>query len=129
MQYVNGAVGIVFLALAALQLDGPTPLWSLYFLFGATLAFTALKRDLNLWVVRTLAVASTGAMFLYFWGFFGFDMYNVRNWYKLEGSTQCMSLLIAGFAMIPILSEFTWGMKCAADHRIRQDRPLPGVRI
>ncbi len=129
MRYVNGAVGIVFLVLAALQLGGPNPHWSFYFLAGAALAFIALRHELSLWMVRTGAVASTAAMFLYFWGFFGLDLYNVREWYFQEGSMQCISLLIAGFSMIPVLSEFTWGMKCASDHRIRQDRPLPGVRI
>ena len=129
MQYVNGAVGIVFLVLAALQLGAPSPHWSLCFLAGAALAFIALKRELNLWIVKSLAVASTGAMFWFFWGFFGLDLYNVQEWYNQEGSVQCMSLLIAGFCMIPILSDFSWRMKAAADHRIRQDRPLPGVRI
>jgi hypothetical protein len=130
MRYLNGAMGLIFLALAALQLAGPTPLWSLYFVAGAVLAFADLKSELSLWTVRILAVSSTLAMFLYFGGFFGFvELFEDDKWYNLEGSTRCMSLLAAGFCMIPVLSEFTWRMKAASDHRISQDRPLPGVRI
>lgn len=130
MQYVNGVAGIVFLVLAALHYDQPDALWWLPgFGFGALIALTTFRRELDLWLVRVLAVSSVGAMFLYFGSFFNLELYSHENWYQQEGSLHCMSLLIAGFAMIPLLTEFTWRMKAAADHRIRQDRPLPGVRI
>lgn len=130
MQYVNGMAGVVFLVLAALQYDpSDSPWWPLSFGFGALLALITFKRELNIWTVRLLAVSSTGAMFLYFAAFFSLGLYAQQDWYQQEGSLHCMSLLAAGFAMIPLLADFSWQMKAASDHRIRRDRPFPGVRI
>ncbi|MEE9254394.1 MAG: hypothetical protein V3U43_05640 [Pseudomonadales bacterium] len=130
MQYVNGVAGIVFLVVAVLQYDQPNALfWSLSFGFGALLALITFKRELNIWTVRLLAYSSTGAMFLYFAGFFGLGLYTQHDWYQQDGALHCMSLLIAGFAIIPLLAHFSWQMKEASDHRIGRDRPLPGVRI
>lgn len=130
MQYVNGAAGIVFVILAILQYDRPDAIWwSLSYGFGALLALISFKRELDVWILRLLAWGATGAMFLFFAGFFGLGAYDQQDWYQQEGSLHCMSLLIAGFAMIPLLTDFSWRWKAACDHRIRPDRPLPGARI
>ena len=129
MRCVNSIVAVVLLLFALLLRDEPTQ--AAMFIVGATLAAVAFKRWLSLHFVRGLAVVATGALFWYFAQF----LYLVPNlqpdWYRDWGGEgmRTVGLLFAGFAMIPVLSEYSCRMKasgeCERARRQFQERKSP----
>ena len=114
MQYVNCALGLVLLVLAALQSTHSQPLvWMSLYGAGALLAGAACKPRLELWTLRVLAIAATVTMFIYFAGFFFRAPYLGSQWYANDGHGATLALLIGGFCMMPVVSAYSCRMKTA----------------
>lgn len=113
MPYVNAIISFVLVAAALVHLDHPAE--SGMYVLGAILAAIALKRWLTPWMVGVLAVLTTGAMFYFFAGFFRLTPILQADWYWQGHSLHAASLLFAGFAMIPVLTEFSCRMKASED--------------
>lgn len=112
MQYVNAVTACVLLALA-LVVRGE-PLQAATFGVGALLAAIAFKRWLRLWMVRVLAFVAASAMFLYFGQFMSLVPTLQPDWYwQPREAIDAVGLLFAGFAMIPVLSEYSCRMKAS----------------
>ena len=74
-------IGIVLSLLAVVHAFIPMlPIFSVLYGLGAALALLSLLNVTNVWAVRFLAIASTGAMFLYFFGFFRLVQHFHDNW-------------------------------------------------
>ena len=112
MQYVNAIIAVVLLAVALLKLDDPAGASG--FILGAALAAIAFKHWLNAWTVRLLAVLTAGTLFYYFWGFFSLVPTLQPDWYWQPQAIDAVGLVFAGFAMIPVLSEYSCRMKASA---------------
>ncbi len=116
MHYVNAAIACVLLLLAVLAFETPGAAGTAgMFVAGAVLAALAYKRWLPGWAVRVLAVISAIALFGYFGQFFSMVPTLAWNWYAGGDALHAMGLLFAGFAMIPVLSEYSCRMKATAD--------------
>ena len=76
-------IGIVLSVLAVVHAFIPMlPIFSVLYGMGASLALVSLLNVTNAWAVRVLAIASTGAMFLYFFGFFRLVHHFHDNWHR-----------------------------------------------
>lgn len=115
MRYFTAVLAVVLAGLALTQIGEPGEwLWIGAYGVGALLAGAASKRHLNLWTQRILAVASTLTMFLYLAGFFSRAPYLGEDWYAVAGNGGTLSLLLAGFCMMPVVSAFTCRLKSCA---------------
>lgn len=112
MQYANAIIAVVLLALALLKLDDPAE--ASMFILGAAIAAIAFKHWLSAWTVRLLAVVAAGMLFCYFWSFFSLVPHLQPDWYWQPRAIDAVGLLFAGFAMIPVLSEYSCRMKASA---------------
>ena len=115
MQFVNAVIAAGLLVLAVLNLDDPSG--ASMFLLGAILAAVALKRWLSVWPVRVLAFLAAGTLFCYFGQFFYLVPHLQPSWYweAHGGALEAAALLLAGFAMIPVLSEYSCRMKATRE--------------
>ena len=113
MQYVNAFLAAVLTVFALMTLDDPRQ--ALMFGIGAALAAVALKHWLGLWTVRFLATATAVLLYWYFGQFFLRADNLEDGWYASSAALPMAGLLIAGFAMIPVLSEYSCRMKAGAD--------------
>ncbi len=115
MQYVNAMIAVALLALALARLDNPSG--AAMFIFGAVLAAIALKHYLSSWAVRVLAFLAAGALFCYFGQFFVLvpDLQPSWYWQWGAGTSDAAGLLLAGFTMIPVLSEYSCRMKAGKE--------------
>lgn len=128
MQYVNGITACALLALAlALHTE---PLVAAAFGAGAVLAAIAFKHWLRRWMVRVLAFVAAGMMFLYFGQFMSLVPNLHPDWYaRPREALDAVGLLFAGFAMIPVLSEYSCRMKASdecerAQREFEERKPL-----
>lgn len=114
MQYVNAFIAVVFLGLAVLLRHDPGE--AAMFTLGAVLAAIAFKHWLSTWMVRMLAFMAAVAMFFYFGRFLFLVPTLQPDWYwqPLE-VVDAVGLLFAGFAMIPVLSEYSCRMKASTE--------------
>lgn len=122
MQYVNAVVAVALLVLALVDLGDPSG--ATMFIFGAILAAVALKHYLSSRVVRVLAFLAAGTLFCYFGQFFVLVPTLQPGWYWQWGAdtVHAAGLLLAGFAMIPVLSEYSCRMKATREcERGRRD--------
>ncbi len=122
MAFVNALIGAILVILTALQLDDPHPAkWAAIYFAGAALAVLTLRRPMSLYLIRFLAVTTTGMMFFYFGAFFlvvpGLD----SDWYLKGQGGDALGLLFAGFAMIPVLAAYSCRME--SKQRIKSPRP------
>jgi len=123
MRYVNGITGFVLMAFAISQLgDTGNIALVLSFAGGSVLALLSLQRSLRLTTARGLAVLSATAMFFYFASFFRYCPEMSTGWYLLDKAPGLIGLLIAGFAMIPVLSVYSCWMKAECH---MSDKPTP----
>lgn len=115
MQYVNAMIAVALLVLAVLNLDDPPG--ASMFVFGAVLAAVALKHWLSAWTVRVLAFLAAGTLFCYFGQFFYLVPHLQPSWYwDWHGAgLEAAALLLSGFAMIPVLSEYSCRMKATRE--------------
>ena len=113
MQLIHGAIALVLLAVALLHVPHPTPfIWVPYALASA-LAIITLFADVGLFFSRLLAISTTMLMFFFFAGFF-MDVPKLESdWYVHQEGWFAVSTLLAAFAMIPILSDYS--CRCKAD--------------
>lgn len=131
MQYVNAVTACALLLLALAMLSDP--LQAATFGVGAVLAAIAFKHWLRLWMVRVLAFVAAAAMFLYFGQFMSLVPTLQPDWYaQPREAIDAVGLLFAGFAMIPVLSEYSCRMKaneeCERGRRQFRERKQPGGR-
>ena len=114
MHYVNAIISFVLVLAAVVHFDRPAE--SAMFVLGAVLAAIALKHWLHARMVGLLAVITTGAMFFFFASFFRLTPTLQPDWYwQGQQAVHVASLLFAGFAMIPVLTEFSCRMKASED--------------
>ena len=115
MQFVNAVIAVVLLVLAVLSLGDPPG--ASMFLFGAVLAAVALKRGLSAWTVRVFAFFAAGTLFCYFGQFFYLVPHLQPSWYwEWHGDAlEAAALLLAGFLMIPVRSEYSCRMKATRE--------------
>jgi len=115
MQVVNAVIAVALLSLALVTLGDPSG--ATMFIVGAVLAAVALKHFLSAWVVRVLAFLSAGVLFCYFGQFFVLVPQLPPSWYWQWGAdtVHAAGLLLAGFAMIPVLSEYSCRMKASKE--------------
>lgn len=133
MQYVNAVIAVALLGFALLRRDAPVE--AAMFVVGALLAAIAFKHWLGTWMVRMLAIVAAGAMFSFFAQFFALVPTLHEHWYlRPQEAVEAVALLFAGFAMIPVLSEYSCRMKASAEcergRRQSEERKplLAGVR-
>ena len=113
MQYVNAVIAVALLVFALVSLAAPVE--ALMYAVGAVLAGIAFKRWLRAWMVRVLAIATAFALFWYFGQFFMLANSLEPGWYAGGEAIHAIGLLCSGFAMIPVLSEFSCRMKADAE--------------
>lgn len=87
------------------------PVFSVLYGIGAALALLSLLDVTKPWIVRLLAVASTAAMFMYFFGFFRLVHRFHDNWYQSGMALEAIGLLTSAFAMIAVLSVYSCRLK------------------
>ena len=111
MKSLNGAIGGGLVLLALLHLGVPARPYLLIgmYLCGAALAFITLAPRLGQWPARILAVCATACMLFFFAGFFHMAPSLGDEWYAVH--LPSLGQLIAAFAMIPVLSEYSCLMK------------------
>ena len=127
MHYVNAIIAVALLGLALLMRHQPGE--AAMFIVGAVLAAIAFKHWLSTWMVRTLAFVAAGTMFCYFGRFLLLVPTLQPDWYwqPLE-VVDAVGLLFAGFAMMPVLSEYSCRMKaseeCERGQRSQSRKPV-----
>lgn len=125
MQIVNGAIGCLLIVLAGWHLatSESNSVLTAAFLGGAVLAFATLVFDMNTTLARLLAICTTGAMFYYFAAFFLMLPGLQEFWFSGQQAIEAIGLLIAAFAMIPVLSDYSCRLKAECrDARQRKRR-------
>ena len=101
-------IAVALLALALAHLDNPPN--ATMFICGAMLAVVALKHYLSSGAVRIFAFLAAGVLFFYFGRFFALVPDLQPGWHWRPGNNAA-GLLLAGFVMIPVLSEYSCRMK------------------
>jgi len=104
--------------------DSNAELWMSVYGLGSVLAFVTLIPHIGLISARMLALVTTIVMFFYFAGFFQLAPTLAADWYAGGKARAAISLLLAGFAMIPILSYYSCRMKAECPLRRRARRKL-----
>jgi hypothetical protein len=121
-------IGITLSVLAVLHAFIPMlPVLSVIYALGATLALLSLLNIKNAWAVKVLAIASTGAMFIYFFGFFRLVHHFHENWYRGGVALEAIGMLLSAFAMIAVLSVYTSRLKGAEGEKVSSDQAIFGV--
>jgi len=127
MRWVTGLIAAMFAALAAFQTGHSEALWWVpCYSLGLLLSLMTFKTHLSPGMTWFMAICSTVAMFFYFAGFFTLVPYMLADWYAQPAGREAGGLLLAAFAMIPILSVYTCRLKVdcpyAAENRERRLR-------
>jgi len=113
MQLIHGAIAFILLAVALLHVPHPTPFIWVPYALGSALAIVTLFADVSLFFSRLLAISTTMLMFFFFAGFF-MDVPKLESdWYVRQEGWFAVSRLLAAFAMLPILSDYS--CRCKAD--------------
>ena len=121
-------IGIVLSVLAVVHAFIPMlPIFSVLYGMGASLALVSLLNVTNAWAVRVLAIASTGVMFLYFFGFFRLVHHFHDNWHRGGVALEAIGMLLSAFAMIAVLSVYSCRLKGSDDTAGAADRAIFGV--
>ena len=106
MYYVNAGLGAILVILAVIQLGQSYVELAAAIAGGGFLALITLKRRMSLLTVNLFAILTVAAMFFYFAAFFQL-VPQLHHWYMRGEALHCLGLLFAGFAMIPVLSEYS----------------------
>ena len=112
MQYVNAIIAVVLLGLALIGRDDPVQ--AAMFILAATLAAIAFKHWLSRRIVRVFAIVAAGLMFWHFAQFLYLVPHLSPDWYRGSDGIRAAGLLFAGFAMMPVLSEYSCRMKASS---------------
>ena len=113
MQYVNAVIAVALVVFAAASLDAPAQ--ALMYVVGAALAAIAFKHWLGIWMVRVLAIGTVVTLYWYFGQFFLVAGDLKPGWFATGEAIPALGLLVAGFGMIPVLSEYSCRMKASAE--------------
>ncbi len=122
MQYINGSIGCVLLIFGLVHIPHPMPLIWLPYLCGAALAFITVKPQISIGFARILAIGTAVAMFFFFAGFFVVAPKLSENWYALHEGWLAVARLVAGFMMLPILSEYSCRLKAECAQTLAERR-------
>lgn len=110
MRYIHGIIGCVFVVIALLHIGIPDSFYYIaMYSCGAALAFITLIPDINLFISRLLAMATTASMFFYFASFFRMAPDLHGNWYVEH--LLAMGMLFGAFCMIPLLADYSCRLK------------------
>lgn len=115
MNYLLGVITLVLSVFALWVASEGSAWWAVMYGLGAALALVALKPELSRAMVIFLAIATTATMFIYFAGFFFMAPYLHEDVLAAE-SRNAFGLLLAGFAMKPVVANFSCRMKADIDH-------------
>lgn len=130
MRYVNAVTAVALFGLAVFRMLPPGDLAAaILFAFGGVAAALAATHWLHTQVVRVLALLSTIIMFCFFWQFFSLAPTLQAGWYLEAGTLDAVGLLIAGFGMIPVLSEYTCRMKASGNCARARRKAASGAPI
>lgn len=128
MHYVNALIGITFVVIALLHAPHPNPLSWAPFSVAAILAFITLKTELSIPLSRVFAIATTVMMFFFFAGFFLIVPKLAADWYTHQAGWDAVTRVLAAFAMIPILSDYSCRLKAECrEARRKQGRAFFSV--
>lgn len=130
MRYVNATTAVALFGLALLQLwllDDPVAAFP--FALGAVVALLAAKHWLHGRVVRVLAFLAAGVMFCFFWQFFSLTPELQADWYRQSGTLNVVGWLLAGFGMMPVVSEYTCRMKANGNCERARRKAASGVPL
>ena len=125
MRYVNGIIGITFLALAFFHVDSSELAhWACsgMLVVGGLLALSSLWHPRNRYLARSLAIATTALMFLFFAIFFSLVPQFGQGWYASAMGLEAISTLVGAFALIPVLAAHSCHLKGDCAHSIREKR-------
>jgi O-antigen ligase len=111
MLYLNGAIGVIFIVIALLHAPHPDPFsWAPY-LGAALLALVSCRREISMGIARALAILTMVSMFYFFAAFFVHVPRLAADWYQHQEGWNAVCEILAAFAMIPILSDFSCRLK------------------
>ena len=111
MLYLNGAIGCIFVIFALLHAPHPMPfMWAPY-LGAALLALISCRREISTGLARVLAILTMMTMFYFFAAFFVHVPKLAADWYLHQEGWDAVCEILAAFAMIPILSDFSCRLK------------------
>ena len=121
MRYVNGLIGLTLVLVAWSHVgEADWVIWLPVYGAGAIIALSSLKAEMPDWMVWACAIATAGMMFGYFSLFFQYAPHLRDDW--ITQGHACSYLLLAGFCMIPVLSEYSRRMKVMQESRARRAR-------
>ena len=121
-------IGVVLSMLAVVHAFIPAlPVLSFLYGLGAALALSSLFNVTNIWAVRLFAIVSTGAMFLYFFGFFRLAQHFHDNWQRSGVALEAFGMLLSAFAMIAVLSVYSCRLKGSHNDTDSGDQAIFGV--
>ena len=115
MQVIHGAIALVLAVLALLHVPHPTPFIWVPYALASVLALLTLFHGISPFFSRLLAISATALMFFFFARFFMDVPHLASDWYTHQEGWFSVSLLLAAFAMIPVLSDYS--CRCKADCR------------
>jgi len=108
--------------IALLHAPHPNPLSWAPFSVAAILAFISLKAEISVPVSRVLAISTTAMMFFFFASFFLLVPKLAADWYTHQAGWEAVSRVLAAFAMIPILSDYSCRLKAECLEARRKER-------
>ena len=121
-------IGVVLSLLSVIHAFIPAmPVLATLYGVGAVLALSSLFNVTNVWAVRAFAIASTGAMFLYFFGFFRLVQHFHDNWQRSGVAFEAIGMLLSAFAMIAVLSVYSCRLKGSHNDMDSGDQAIFGV--
>ena len=119
---INGSIGAALAILALLHVGDPECVeLTMAYAAGSVLAFTSLA-NLSIPVARGLAVVTTVCMFFYFASFFSLAPELHSQWYRGSMAVEAFSVLLAAFAMIPVLSCYSCRLKAECREALAKER-------
>ena len=130
LNVLNVLIGSILLILAILHSFIPnTTLLTIVYALGAAITLLTLHRSMSIGMARVLAVMTTALMFFYFAGFFKLATHFDAYWYRTGASLEAVGLLLAAFAMIPVLSAYSCLLKadCREAFELRKRRAFFSV--
>ncbi len=123
MHIINGAIGLALAALAILHVNMPECVnLTIAYATGSVLAFLTFLPNLSIPVARAFAVLATGCMFYYFANFFSLAPELHSQWYRGMQAREAISLLLAAFSMIPVLSCYSCMLKAECREAVAKKR-------
>ncbi len=125
MRQFNGLIGVTFLAMTLVHLVGTSVdhiACTAMLAAGGILALSTLISNPSRLLSRTLALSTTVLMFAFFAAFFQLVPSFGAQWYMGAQGIEAVSLLVAAFSMIPVLSCHSCRLKADCVEKPAQER-------